>query len=117
MGVGKIKAELEDLSLKYLKPDMYKRIGEKKLKIEVDSDFCLKEMMHNISKLLNDKNIPNEIKIRTKNIYGIYKRISEGGKISDIHDLLSLKIMVDDIENCYRTLYYIHREYHQKVFR
>ena len=112
IGAYRIKSELEDLSLKYLKPDMYKRIGEKKLKIEVDSDFCLKEMMHNISKLLNDKNIPNEIKIRTKNIYGIYKRISEGGKISDIHDLLALKIMVDEVYNCYLALGIVHSEYH-----
>ena len=65
-----------------------------------------------IETLLNDKNIPNEIKIRTKNIYGIYKRLNEGHKLSDIHDLLALKIMVDEVENCYRTLYLIHNEYH-----
>ena len=59
-----------------------------------------------------DRNIPYEIKVRTKNIYGIYKRISEGNKISDIHDLLALKIMVDDVDNCYRTLGLIHQEYH-----
>ena len=69
-------------------------------------------MLYKIETLLNDKNIPNEIKIRTKNIYGIYKRLNEGHKLSDIHDLLALKIMVDEVENCYRTLYLIHNEYH-----
>ena len=112
IGAYRIKSELEDLSLQYLKPDMYKRIEEKKLKIEEDSDECLKEMLGTIEHLLNNQNIPNEIKVRTKNIYGIYKRLSEGYKLSDIHDLLSLKIMVDTIANCYQTLGLIHSKYH-----
>ena len=112
IGAYRIKSELEDLSLRYLKPDMYKRIEERKLRLEESSNDCLKEMLYKIEILLNDKNIPNEIKIRTKNIFGIYKRLNEGHKLSDIHDLLALKIMVDEVENCYRTLYLIHNEYH-----
>jgi len=112
IGAYRIKSELEDLSLQYLKPDMYKKIEERKLRLEESSNDCLKEMLYKIETLLNDKNIPNEIKIRTKNIYGIYKRLNEGHKLSDIHDLLALKIMVDEVENCYRTLYLIHNEYH-----
>ena len=112
IGAYRIKSELEDLSLKYLKPDMYKKIEERKYKIEQDSRACLYEMLFKIERLLNDKFIPNEIKIRTKNIYGIYKRLNEGQKISDIHDLFSLKIMVDKIEECYITLGLIHNEYH-----
>ena len=112
IGAYRIKSELEDLSLQYLKPDMYRNIGERKLKIEESSKDCLKEMVYKIERLLNDRNIPNEIKIRTKNIYGIYKRLSEGHKLSDIHDLLALKIMVDEVANCYYTLGMIHKEYH-----
>ena len=112
IGAYRIKSELEDLSLQYLKPDMYKRIEERKIKLEEDSTDCLKEMLYKIERLLNGKSIPNEIKVRTKNIYGIYKRLNEGHKLSDIHDLLSLKIMVDEVENCYRTLGMIHKEYH-----
>ena len=112
IGAYRIKSELEDLSLRYLKPDMYKKIAERKIRIEEDSDACLQEMLAKIKGLLNDRNVPNEIKIRTKNIYGIYKRLNEGQRLSDIHDLLALKIMVDEVENCYRTLYLIHSEYH-----
>ena len=112
IGAYRIKSELEDLSLKYLKPDMYKKIEERKIKLEESSNSCLNEMLYKIQKLLNDKSIPNEIKVRTKNIYGIYKRLNEGHKLLDIHDLLALKIMVDEIENCYITLGLIHREYH-----
>ena len=112
IGAYRIKSELEDLSLRYLKPDMYKKIEERKLKLEEDSSSCLNEMLYKIQTLLNDKNIPNEIKVRTKNIYGIYKRLNEGQKLSDIHDLLALKIMVDEVASCYYTLGMIHQEYH-----
>ena len=112
IGAYRIKSELEDLSLRYLKPDMYKKIYEKKAKIEEDSKDCLHEMLFKIQTLLNDKTIPNEIKVRAKNIYGIYKRLNDGHKLSDIHDLLALKIMVDEVDNCYLTLGMIHKEYH-----
>ncbi len=112
IGAYRIKSELEDLSLRYLKPDMYKKIEERKLKIEEDSNSCLQEMLLKIQAMLNDKNIPNEIKVRTKNIYGIYKRLNEGQKLADIHDLLALKIMVDEVANCYYALGMIHQEYH-----
>ncbi len=112
IGAYRIKTELEDLSFQYLYPDKYKKIEDIKLKIEEDSKNCLKEMLITINEILSNENIPNEIKVRTKNIYGIYKRLNKGQKISDIHDLLSLKIMVDDIANCYQTLGLIHQEYH-----
>lgn len=112
IGTYKIKSELEDLSLRYLKPDIYKSIEEKKYKVEEDSKSCLEEMLFKIQSLLNDKNISNELKIRTKNIYGIYKRLSEGQKISDIHDLLALKVILEDVESCYQTLGIVHSEYH-----
>ena len=112
IGAYRIKSELEDLSLRYLKPDMYKKIEEKKLTLEEEVKDSLQEMLYKIKTILSSKQIPNEIKVRTKNIYGIYKRISEGDKLSDIHDLLSLKIMVDEIDNCYRTLGLIHQVYH-----
>ena len=112
IGAYRIKSELEDISLQYLYPEKYKKIEDIKSKIELDSSSCLQEMLQTIKEILNNKDIPNEIKVRTKNIYGIYKRMEEGHKLSDIHDLLSLKIMVDEVSNCYQTLGIIHSKYH-----
>ena len=112
IGAYRIKSELEDISLQYLYPEKYKIIEYIKSKIELDSSSCLQEMLQTIKEILNNKDIPNEIKVRTKNIYGIYKRMEEGHKLSDIHDLLSLKIMVDEVSNCYQTLGIIHSQYH-----
>jgi len=112
IGAYRLKSELEDLSLQYLYPDKYKKISEVKLKVEEDSNGCLEEMLATINKILNDKEIPHEIKVRTKNIYGIYKRLKQGHQVNDIHDLLSLKVMVDNIANCYYTLGLVHSKYH-----
>ena len=112
IGAYKIKSELEDLSLQYLKPDMYKNICDKRNKIEIDSKPYLENMLESIKIILDDKMITNDIRFRIKNIYGIYKKLSEGHKISEIHDLLALKIMVDNISNCYETLGLVHCKYH-----
>ena len=112
IGAYKVKSELEDISLRYLKPEIYRAIEYKKIKIEEESKDILEEMLEKIEKVLNNNEIPNEIKLRTKNIYGIYKKISKGFKYTDIHDLLALKIMVDNVEDCYRVLGYVHNEYH-----
>ncbi|HPF83171.1 MAG TPA: RelA/SpoT family protein [Bacilli bacterium] len=111
IGAYRIKSELEDLSLQYLKPEIYKAIKAKMVRVGESSSSCIIEMLDVINKILSDRNIPNEVKIRTKNIYGVYKRLEQGHKISDIYDLLSFKIMVDTIENCYLTLMEVHRNY------
>lgn len=112
IGAYRIKSELEDISLQYLYPDDYKRAEEIKQKVENESKSCLNEMLLTINDILTNEEIPHEIKVRTKNIYGICKRLKAGDKLSDIHDLLSLKVMVDTIDNCYSTLKLIHFEYH-----
>lgn len=112
IGAYRIKSELEDLSLKYLKPDAYKRVWAQKLEIEQESHLCLEEMLRVISQVLHDQDIPFDIKLRTKNIYGIYKRLEEGYHLSDIHDLLALKICLQETYQCYLALGHIHKLYH-----
>ena len=109
IGAYRIKSNLEDLSLQYLEPYSYKKIEEKMQKYQ--DDAMVKEMLHQIKTVLNDNNIPNEIKARTKNIYGIYKRLNEGEKIDTIHDLYALKVMVDEVYQCYMALGYVHSKY------
>lgn len=112
IGAYRMKSELEDLSLQYLKPGIYLKLQEKKNQIEEHSKEDLQEMLYKIKMVLDDKNMPNEIKIRTKNIYGIYKRLQAGHHLDDIHDLFAFKIMVEEELNCYTTLGLIHKLYH-----
>lgn len=111
LGAYQIKNELEDLSLRYLKPEIYHHLEEQKNSIEEANRECLYEMLHKIKMILNENDIPNEIKVRTKNIYGIYKKLEQGHQLNDIHDLLAIKIIVDKIDNCYKTLGLVHRLY------
>lgn len=111
IGAYRIKSELEDISFHYLKPDEYKRVEEEKILFEESSQDCIREMINKIQTIMNDSNIPYELKERTKNIYGIYKRELMGHKINDIHDLIALKLMVNSIPNCYLTLMYLHSAY------
>ena len=112
IGAYRIKSELEDLSLRYLKPDVYRKIKYQKDQIEYDNRIILNSMSEKVGESLTKNNIENEIKIRTKNIYGIYKKLKEGENFSNIHDLLALKIMVNNIEQCYRSLGIVHSLYY-----
>lgn len=112
IGAYRIKSELEDISFRYLKPKEYRRLSNIMMKSSDENNKILTEVLQKISYVLDNENIPHDIKVRTKNLYGIYKRIEEGNKISDIHDLLSLKIMVDEIWDCYKALCLIHSKYH-----
>ena len=111
IGAYQIKSELEDLSLQHLKPDAYKKVGDMRTILERDSHDLLEDMLSKIYTILSDHDIPSDIKIRTKNIFGIYKTLSAGGRMSDIHDLLALKVIVDSIPDCYLSLGLIHSEY------
>jgi len=119
IGAHRIKNELEDISFRYIDPDLYKRIEERKLEIEDECQPIIEEMLYKIKLILESKELPYEIKVRTKNIYGIYNSIYKKYDLNDIksltfndiHDLISFKIMVEEVEDCYRMLYYLHSEY------
>ena len=111
MGSYRIRNELEDISLSYIKPEEYKRISELRNNLIEESKSCLETMHDTIDKLLNDRNIKHELKIRIKNVYGIYKKLEEGEKITDIHDLLKILVNVDNVDNCYLTLGLVHSQY------
>ena len=111
LGAYKIKNELEDLSLKYTKPDSYFEIEEKRRKIENSSREYLNEMLATIEMTLEKEGLPNEIRPRTKNIYGIFRRQTEGQRLYDIHDLFSLRVLVHEIKECYLALGYVHNIY------
>ena len=110
LGMYRIKAELEDTSLKAINPEEYdyiaNKIGEKKSERESD----INSMMDSISGLLKMHKITDyELKGRIKNIYSIYKKtITKHKTLDDIFDLLALRIIVDSVEQCYRILGLIH---------
>lgn len=113
LGMFKIKAELEDRSLRYTDPDMFKKIEED---ISKTNSARLENIDHIIDEikayLKEEKVAPIEIKGRVKNIYSIYKKmINQHKEFEDIYDVLAIRIIVDTIDNCYRVLGLIHAKY------
>lgn len=111
LGINSIKSELEDLSLRYLKPDVYYQIVEKLNKTKVERDNYIVEMMESVSKILNEHDIKHEIKGRSKSIYSIYKKLDKGKSFNEIYDLLALRVFVDTEAECYQVLGLIHSKY------
>lgn len=92
LGMHKIKSELEDLSLKYLKPEAYNDVVEKLNHTKAEREEYVKEMMDEVSNLLKQNGIKHEIKGRAKSIYSIYKKLDKGRSFNDIYDLLAIRI-------------------------
>ena len=111
LGVYKLKSELEDLSLRFLKPDVFYDIVEKLDSTKVERDNIINEMMNEVSELLTDHSINHEIKGRSKSIYSIYNKLDKGRKFSDIYDLLALRILVKEESECYLVLGLIHSKF------
>lgn len=111
LGIHKLKSELEDLSLRYLKPDVFYDIVERLNKTKVERDSAVIEMMKEVSNLLLEHNIKHEIKGRAKSIYSIYNKLNKGKKFNDIFDLLALRIFVDTEQECYLALGIIHSKF------
>ncbi len=111
LGIYKIKSELEDLSLRYLKPDAYFDIVEKLNQKKSERDAIVKKMMDEVSELLNKHGITHEIKGRSKSIYSIYNKLSKGKSFNDIYDILALRVFVDTEQECYLALGLIHSKY------
>ena len=111
LGIHKIKSELEDLCLRYLKPEVFYDIADKLNNTKLERDQVVEDMMASVSKLLNENGIKHEILGRSKSIYSIYKKLERGRKFSDIYDLLAIRIMVDDVQTCYSIIGMIHAKY------
>mgnify|MGYP002860963562 CR=1 FL=1 len=68
----------------------------------------LQEMGYKIREILKQKDIPNDIILRTQTITTIYKKIKKGYRLENIYDLFYLKLLVEEIEECYQTLCIVH---------
>ena len=111
LGIHKIKSELEDLSLRYLKPDVFYDIAEKLNKTKLERDKAVFDMEKEVSDLLDEYHIPHEMKGRAKSIYSIYNKLDKGKKFSDIYDLMGLRILVNTEQECYLALGLIHSKF------
>lgn len=111
IGAYKIKDELENISFRYLKPDTYKELEKKVGKIKHDTKKILNKMSSTVKSKFISENIKCNLEIRYKDIYSIYKKLITHSEIENIHDLLGIKVIVNNIKDCYLALMIIHSLY------
>lgn len=111
LGIHYLKSELEDISLRYYKPDVYYDIVTRLNNTKLERDNVILEMKTQISNMLNDNGIKHEIKGRSKSIYSIYNKMQNGKKFEEIYDILALRVYVNTESECYLTLGLIHSKY------
>lgn len=111
LGINSIKSELEDLCLYYTKPDVYSDILEKLHESEAELNSLLNEMKASITNILTEQGLKFKIKGRVKSVHSIYNKLSTGRKWSDIYDILALRVILEDVSDCYMAVGLIHAKY------
>ncbi len=112
LGISKIKIELDDLSLKYLQPEVYYELAEKiSLRKEAREAF-VRGIVDEVTAHMNEAGIKAEVDGRVKHFFSIYKKMVNQDKTLDqIYDLFAVRILVDTVKDCYAALGVIHELY------
>lgn len=113
LGISKIKIEMDDLSLKYLEPDVYYDLVEKVHFKREAREARIDHIVKDVSKYLHDRGVEAEIKGRVKHFFSIYRKmVNQNKTIDQIYDLFAIRIIVKTLGDCYASLGYIHKMYH-----
>ncbi len=108
LGMGTIKGELEDLSMRYIATDEYYALVEKVAAKKVERQEFVAKVVCEINARLKEMNIDSEVNGRPKHFYSIYKKIKSGKEFDQIYDLIAVRIVVENIKDCYAVLGVIH---------
>ncbi len=112
LGIGKIKAELEDLSLRYLEPEKYFEIAQLVAQKKAERDLTVQLLIDKISSILKTNSINAEITGRAKHYYSIYKKMQKlNVQFHDLYDITAVRIIVEDEKECYEVLGIIHSQF------
>lgn len=112
LGINSVKSELEDLCLRFLKPEIYYRLAEKVSMKKSERDNYIREVISTIKDKLLEYSLHAEVKGRPKHFYSIYKKMtSRGVDFEQVQDLLAFRLIVSNITECYKALGIIHSSF------
>ncbi len=108
-GMGAMKCELEDLCMKFLWPEEYKKLEQAMIPYQEERMHTLNKAMEEIEKALKEAGIEATLSGRPKHFYSIYKKtVRQQKTIDEIYDLIAIRVIVNTVNDCYATLGIIH---------
>lgn len=112
LGISRIKIELDDLSMQYLYPDVYKSLKEEvTTRLNASEDFIV-QMVNEVRGYMEESDIKAEVDGRVKHLFSIYKKmITQNKTLDQIYDIHAIRIKVDTVRDCYAALGIIHEKY------
>ena len=109
LGIFKVKFELEDLALKYLHPEEFNDLKQKVNKRKEEREATINTVIGEIKDALDDMSLHYDIYGRAKHYYSIYKKMKlQHKQIDEIFDLIAVRIIVDNVKDCYAVLGIVH---------
>ncbi len=112
LGISKIKVELDDLSLKYLQPDVYYDLVKKIAVRKSEREKYVQDIVEEVRSHIENAGIRAEFDGRVKHFFSIYKKmVNQDKTIDQIYDLFAVRIIVDSVRDCYAALGVIHEMY------
>ena len=112
LGISKIKVELDDLSMKYLMPDVYNDLVEQVNLNRPGREAFIKSIIKEVGMHISNAGIEAEIDGRVKHFFSIYRKMVNQNKTLDqIYDIFAVRIKVDTVKDCYAALGVIHEMY------
>ena len=112
LGLHRIKLELEELSFKYLHPDVYAQISDWLESNQVVERQLIAKIITKLEAILTDNGIQGTVWGRIKHIYSIYRKMTEQNlTLDDMHDILAFRAIVKDVRDCYAILGLVHAQW------
>jgi GTP diphosphokinase / guanosine-3',5'-bis(diphosphate) 3'-diphosphatase len=109
LGIGWMKNELEDLSLEYLKPDIYVTLKARVAKRDEERQRYIDEVVGIVARALSEAGLKGEVQGRPKHLHGIYQKMERQSiSFEEVYDLTALRVITDTKMNCYAILGLIH---------
>lgn len=109
LGINRIKTELEDLSFRYLHPEVYRDLARKVAKQKEEREKYIEEVSANISEKLSSYGLVGKVSGRPKHFYGIYQKMkAQNLEFEQVYDIIAFRIILDTVKDCYESLGIIH---------
>jgi GTP pyrophosphokinase len=116
LGIWQVKWQLEDLAFRYLEPEQYHQIAKMVSVRRAQREGFIQNIVRMLSEEMDKAGIEGEVTGRPKHIYSIYNKIQKytrlGRSFNDIHDLFAVRVLVNNVPDCYKVLGVIHNLWH-----